>query len=259
MARWFGTIADTASATGGTKYSELKEPGTVKIVAPTLFTPATSAQVEDQEKPIDRKTEVRGRRGEVPPQPFRGEPLMTVETHAYPKTLRSLLRNALGGAVTHAGGPSPKAYEDTVEPLQSGKLPTLVAWLLREEQLDRMTGAVVSILEMNCPIDGEGTIKATLEGLFHTTTPSEGAGFIDPSGASPNPLPTATYEGYEYAFMLRDILAEHGPSGTLTKIENLVGFEFAFNNGMITDPRSKYGAGLQIETREIDTVKHKLW
>jgi hypothetical protein len=256
MARWIGVGADPNSATGGSTWEKLVLPATTKIALPTLFIPATTATVEDQDKPIDRKTEVRGRRGEAAPQSFRVEPIMDIETHAYPTALRNLLRNCIGGTPTSTGT-APAPVESTVEPLQSGFLPTLNVWLLREEQLDRMTGAVVASVEVACGIEGEGTMKASLEGLVHDVEPA--TGYKDPSGAIGEALPTPTYEGYEYAFMLRDLIAEHGPTGTLVKIENLVGLTFTFNNGMITDPRSKFRAGHHIETREIDTVKHKLW
>lgn len=249
MPRWFGYIDDPTA--GGSTLETLE---TLAIPAPTTFVPVNSAQADPGLRQLERTNEVRGRRAQVAPISFASAPQMTFEARAYPKLTRKLLRNALGGSISSAGV-APAAVSSTVGPLQSGNLPSLVGWLLREGQLDRMTGLVVSEIAFNFPIEEEGSVNVTMPGLYHDT--DDAAAAEDPNGSAAVALPTAAYTGYEDTFMLRDAIAYTGE--TPVELPDFAGFGFTFNNGLIDEFRSRFLPGHNIETTVVDTVTHKLW
>jgi hypothetical protein len=204
---------------------------------------------------LERKDEIRGRRGDVAPISFASAPVLTFGGRAYPKILRPLIRKLLSGTISSTGT-APKAIESTVDPIQSGSLLSFIGWLLREEQLDRVTGAIVRELSMTFPIDQEGSYTATCDALFVDSDETTGA--KDPSGAAAASLPTPSYTGYTDTFMLRDASAFRG-SGEGVEIADLAGFTIDFNNGMIQDHRSRFRPNHNIEVAVIDGVTHKLW
>jgi len=250
MSRWLALTKDPT--TGGSTLDVLEG---LAIPSPTLFVPVSTATVDGGETRQDRKDEVRGRRADTAPISFAAAPKMTFTVRAYPKIVRELVRACFGSSISSTGT-SPEAISSSVGPLQSGNLPMFIMWLLREGQLDRMTGVVVSELAFKFPIDGEGTVDVTCEGLYHdsddSTTPH------DPNGEPAKAFPTASYSGYEDTFMLRDATAYRGP-GEGTEIANLAGFNFTFNNGMIEDFKSRFRPNHNIEVVTISGVQHKLW
>ena len=245
--RWFGFIDDPTA--GGTTLEDLA----AAITTPTTFVPVTSAQVDPGLRQLDRDDEVRGRRANVAPMSFASAPSLTLEARAYPKLVRTLIRKALGGTITNTGT-APAAIQSTVGPIQSGNLPALIGWLLREGQLDRVTGAVVSELEFNFAIDEEGTVSATLPALYHDV---DDATAITEEVGSPAALPTATYPGYVDTFMLRD--ASAFVSDALVELTDLAGFGFTFNNGLIDEFRSRFQPNHNIDTTVVDGVTHRVW
>jgi len=253
--RWIGFVNDPT--TGGSTYETLTAESPLDIPVPTLFCPATTAQVDPGETPNTRTDEVRGLRGDTAPISFLSAPKLTIGARAYPVLLRKLLRNALGGTITKAGGPSPKAFEDTVAPLEEGLPPMLIAWLKREEQIDRLTGLIVSELALDFPIDGEGTFTASLDALFSQTgaisTLKEPGG----SAKAAKTVSSADYSADVYTFMLRDAVALTGTEET--EIENLGSFSLTFNNGLIEDVRAKFKPGHNIEKTVLEGTTHKLW
>lgn len=252
MARWLGLIDDPNSATGGTKLEDLD---TDAIVAPTLFVPATTAQVDPGRNQLERTDEVRGRRGNTAPISFARAAVLTFENRCYPTLARKLLRNALGGAITSTGT-VPASVVSTIGVLQSGAPPTLVAWLLREGQLDRVTGCAVNEVVFDFPIDGEGTIASTLWGLYHTV--GDVSDYTDPSGDPGVALPTPTYTEDDGAtYMLRDGIAYVGT--TPTELDDFAGFGFTYNNSLIDDFKSRFRPGHNIETTVVDGTTHKVW
>jgi hypothetical protein len=196
MSRWFGYAADATP--GGSTLDDVSAGGTPVIPAATAFVPVTTAQADPGTSDLDRNDEVRGVRGNAPSEAFASIPTMTFGARAYPELLRKFLRNALGGAPANSGV-APAPIESTIGPLQSGNLPAVIGWLLREGQLDRMTGAVVEELTLNLPVDGEGTIEATLAGLYHQVDDS---GTV---GALPNAA--AGFGGFDDVFRLMDVNA----------------------------------------------------
>jgi len=251
MSRWFGFIDDPTA--GGSTFDVLS--GGLAIPVPTTFAPVSAAQADPGLNELDRKNEVRGRRADTAPISFASAPKMTFEARGYPKLVRPMLRKALGGSISSTGT-APAAISSTVGTLQSGNLPAFIGWLLREGQLDRMTGCVISEIAFDFPVDGESTVQVTADGLFHDTDDSGAA--EDPNGEPALALPTASYTGYTDTFMLRDATAFRG-AGAGVEIPNLAGFGLTFNNGLIEDFRSRFRPNHNIESAVIDTVTHKLW
>lgn len=251
MQRWLGFIDDPVS--GGSTLDDLAVASTT-IAAPTTFVPVTTANADPGLQQLNRDNEVRGRRGNTAPISFASAPNMSLESRAYPKLVRPLLRKALGGTVATTGT-APAALVSTVQTLESGNLPALICWLLREGQLDRVAGAVVGEITFDFPIEDEGTVTATLPGLYHDVDDSSSA--TDPSGEDAEALPTPSYAGFQDTFMLRDAIAYVGASAV--ELDDLAGFGFTFNNGLIDDFRSRFRPGHNIEVVSIDGVEHRLW
>jgi hypothetical protein len=250
--RWLGFIDDPVA--GGSTLEDLEDD---PIPAATTFVPVDDANVDPGDSQITRENEVRGRRAQVSPRPFQVRPSLTFEGIAYPKTLRTFLRNALSGTIGSTGVP-PAAVESTLGALQdqSGQLRTVIAWLLREGQVDRVTGAAVSEIALNFPIDGEGRVSATCPALYADVADPASMG-TDPSGDPAVAVPTATYPGYEDAFMLRDAVAFTG-SG-LVELEDLAGFSLTFNNGLIDNVRSTFRPGHNLEDAIVNAKRHRVW
>jgi hypothetical protein len=255
LSRWIGFADDPTS--GGSTYEVLTAGTPVDIPVPTMFTPATGAQVDFGQTPLARTDEVRGKRGDTAPVSFLAAPKWSVDARAYPVQLRKLLRNALGGAITHAGGAAPKAYEDTVVPLEEGLPPMLVAWLKREGQLDRATGLIVSELAMNFPIDQEGSFTASLDALYSQVQPYSSAKEPGGSAKAAKSVSSADYSADVETFKLRDGVVLLGSSEV--EIPNLGGFSVTFNNGLIEETRAKFKPGHNIEKTTLESVVHKLW
>lgn len=242
MARYFAYADD--STAGGTTLEVL---GATAIPQPTERVPVTSANAEPGTDTLDRNSLVTGRRAQSAPQAFRAAPSMTFETLAFPKLAAKMLRAALSGAIASTGT-VPAAVESTFGPLQTGNLKALIGWLVREGQADAMTGLVVDELAFDFPADAEGTLSATLRGLYHQ---------VDTPVALGAPASVAAAGPYLDAYMLRDVTAYVGAAET--QIDCLGGFGFTFNNGLIDEPRSRYCAGKNVETTVLDGIRHKLW
>jgi hypothetical protein len=253
MSRWIGLVVDPTA--GGSTYETLEGTSGLAIPVPTLFIPASTAQMEPGVNPLERKDEVRGRRAEAAPISFASDPTATFTSRGYPEVVRRILRSALGGSITSTGT-APAAITSSLGTLQEGNLPALIVWLLREGQLDRLTGAVVADFEMDFPVEGESTIQATLEGLFHDAQAS--ASPKDPNAKPAVAYPTPEYKPHQYTYLLRDAVAFKGPSAG-TEIPDLAGFKLSFNNGMIKDFRSRYRPNHNIQKQEIESVIRKLW
>lgn len=259
MRRWLGLIDDPAAAGSTFDVLAAVAPGGPAIPVPDVFVPVTTAQVEPGVSPLDRDNEVRGRRGNTAPISFRAEPALSFESRAYPPLVRKVLRKALSGAVA-TSGVAPAAITSTFGSAQSGNLGALIAWLIREEQLDRLTGLWLSEVELNFPIDEEGTVSTTGAALYHTVGDPDTLG-DDPNGEPAAALPVVgdnDFVAYTDTYMLRDAYATRG-AGAGTEIADLAGFGFTFNNGLIDDARSRFRPRKNIEEFAVDTVPHKLW
>lgn len=249
--RWLGLIDDP---TPGGSTLEILESGAITV--PDLFVPASTGQVDPGVRNLDRNNEVVNRRANRAPISFASAPQLTFEARAYPKLVRKLVRKVLSGTIATTGGAAGAAFTSTVDPIQSGSLQSLIFWLIREGQLDRVTGAIVDELEFNFAIDAEGTVQATCPALYHDV--DDPASAQDPSGAAAAALPTPTFPGYVDTFMLRDAIAFRGP-GAGVELADLAGFGFTFNNNSYDDMRSRFQPGRNIEEVVIDGAPHKVW
>jgi hypothetical protein len=259
MRRWLGIIDDPTPAGSTLDLLAAMAAGAAAIPAPTTFLPITTSQVDAGSDALERSDEVRGRRGNTAPISFRSQPALTFESRAYPSLVRQIVRKALGGAVTPAGV-APAAITSTFGSLQTGSLAALVAWLVREEQIDRLTGLWVGETELNFPIDEEGTISGSLPGLYHKVDDPDSLS-ADPNGHAAAAMPTVgdnDYTAYVESYMLRDAYAALG-AGAGTEIAGLAGFGMTFNNGLIDDARSRFRPRKNIEVFTVDGVEHKLW
>jgi hypothetical protein len=255
MSRWIGYAVDPSP--GGSTYDLLSSKTTkLAVPAPTIFVPATTAQVEPQLQPVERKDEIRGRRGEAAPAAFASAPNMTFSVRAYPALVNDIIRHALGGTVA-TEGIAPAAITSKVQPMQEGNLPPLVLWLLREGQLDRLTGAIVAEFVLHLPIDQEGHIEITTHGLFHDVQDPTKP-MTDPGGEPAAAFPTPAYSQYQTTLKMRDCVAFMGP-GEGVEVPDLAGLTLTFNNGMITDFHSRFRPNHNIESKIVGGELHKLW
>jgi hypothetical protein len=236
---------------GGTTYDEI-------VASPAaLLTPAvgdllvvTTGQVDIGKNDLTRDNDVRGTRANSAPISFASAPSMTFDGRAWTSQLRKLLRKAMGGTIANTGAP-PAAVQSTVQMLQDqmGDLPALQGFLVREGQIDRMTGLWVNELTLNFPADAEGTMSGNLMGLYHDVDDVASVAGL-PSGAAP--------AGQSVAYMLRDIVAVQGP-GAGVSIDCLGGFGLTINNNLSTDFRTRFCAGRNIYEVTIDGTLHRVW
>lgn len=245
--RWLALTDDPIA--GGTKWDDI-DADPEALIAPVAGdgVVVTTAQADPGLQNITRDDNITGVRAGEAPISFASQPSMTFESLAWTSLSRKLVRNAMGGAIAHSGGPDPAPFQDTVQMAQSGNLPALIGTLLREEQVDRMTGLWVDELTGNFPADGEGTFSGTLRGLYHAVDElADVAGLPNIAG---NPAQRTAY-------MLRDIKAYQGAASV--PVDCLGGFGFTINNNLSTDFRTRFCAGENIWEATIDGLLHRLW
>jgi hypothetical protein len=173
---------------------------------------------------------------------------MTFGSRAWTSLTKSLVRKAMGGAVTPAGA-APAPVSSVVQMAQEGALPALIGTLVREEQVDQVTGLWVNEVTLNFPADDEGTIEGTLMGLYH-----EVADVADLPG-----LPQVAGNPDEaVAYMMRDVTAYLG-DGAGVQVDCLGGFGFTLNNGLSDDFRTRFCGGRNIFEATVDGQLHRLW
>jgi hypothetical protein len=251
MSRWFAWAADATS--GGSTYDTVAT--AEEITAPTAGVPVTDAQVDPGETALDRNNVVLGHAASLAPFVFARSPTMTVSTLAYPQACRAFVPKAFGGAITTTGDEG-EAQVSTIAPLASGNLPAIVGWLLREEQLDRMTGMVISELGLNFPIDAEGTMSLTFRGLYHRV--DDASAITDPGGDSVT-LPTPTYAyGDGRVYTLRDAIAYEG-DGAGVELDRFAGFGFTLPNSFADDMRATHRPRHNVESTVLDSVEYPVW
>jgi hypothetical protein len=244
--RYFAHAVDPVS--GGSNLDDVTAAAGV-IPAPDELVPVSTAQADPNERDVTRDNEVVGIRGQRAPISFSSDPRMTFEARAYTKLTRMLLRRAMGGAIATTGA-DPAAVQSTVQMAgYGGLLPAIVGTLVREGQVDRMTGLVPAEVEFNFPVDEEGTVSATLWGLYHD---------VDDVAAVPGLPNLSGAPDYQTAYMLRDIVALMG-DGAGVEIDCLSGFGFTINNNLVDEPRSRFCANKNIAEFTVDGDLHRLW
>lgn len=246
MARWLGLATDTNTLTGGTNLDAAGVyPPT--IADPTFFVPVTdgSGNVDGNAQVRDRDNEVRGVRGLSAPQSFAADPTAGFSCRTYPEVLRRVLPTWFSSNPSNTGT-APAAITSKFS-ATSGQVPrALTGKLVREGQQDDFIGAAVDTVELNFPVDQEGDMTVAMKPLY--TRP-----LVTASAAVPS------YTGMDDVFLLRDLVVTKG--STPVTIPCVAGFGMTFDNGLITEFRSRYCAGANVESRTslIDSVVRKLW
>lgn len=249
--RYLALKDDPLSAGGGTKYDDI-------VASPlALLTPVnadllvvTSSQVDIGKSDLERTDDVRGTRSNSAPISFASAPSLTFSGRAWTSQVRKLLRKAMGGTIASTGAP-PASVSSTVQMVQDqmGILPSMQGMLLREGQIDRVTGAWISEYTLNFPVDAEGTQEGNLMALYHQV---DDVGSV--AGIPTGPAPA----GQSVAYMLRDVTAFQG-AGAGVAIDCLGGFGLTINNNLSTDFRTRFCAGKNIYEITIDGVLHRVW
>lgn len=243
MARWLGLKDDPTA--GGSTYDVLNTPGPVTIPDPDIWIPVTTATVDaGDDNRLDRNDEVRGRRGNTAPVSFAVRPKMSFEGRAYHKLSKAIVRKALGGAVTTTGT-APASITSKIVPIQANPVPCFTGKVLREEQIDLLSGLAVEQFELDLPADGEGTLKVDFRALYHDVPQSLPA------------LPTPDFSGYTETYKLRDVNAMLGAS--LVKIPCLGGFSLTYNNSFFDDFKSLFCATENVRSFTVGGLPYKLW
>lgn len=236
--RLFG-ITDDAVA-GGSSYDDLTMGA---IPDASIFWPVTGGTFEPNIERTTRETEVRGRRAQSPPMPFRASPVMTVPVPPYLSICKKALRKALGGADV-VTGTTPGPYTHTMGTLGFGstQLPAVHAQMVKDDINFKMSGGAFQRAAYTFPLDGEGTSEYEIWGLYH-------ANFALAA-------PTATFTGLSSdPLFLRD--AQMFIDGSMVAIPDLQGFEFTFVNNLTR----KWYAKRNVVTQTIGTpaLTRRLW
>jgi hypothetical protein len=247
--RWL-TLADDPTV-GGTSLDDLTGgalAGAIPAPAAGDAVVVTTSQVDPGVRTLNRDNDVRGRRSNAQPVTFASAPALTFGSRAWTSLTRRLVRKAMGGAVAPVGA-APAPISSTVQMAQEGDLPAMIGTLVREGQVDRVTGLWANELTFNFPADEEGTIEGNLMGLYHD---------VDDVASVPG-LPTiAGVPGQSTAYMLRDITAIMG-DGAGVPIDCLGGFGWTLNNNLSDDFRTRFCAGRNIYEVTVDGKLHRLW
>lgn len=235
--RLFGFTLDATA--GGKDYDALSAGA---IPDSTVWYPVTGGTFEAGIERIDRNDEVRGRRANVPPRPFRAAPAMTIPLSCYPRAAAKLAYLALGVTNTTGSGP----YTHTLTSLQypTVSLPAVHTQMVRDTTNIKMAGATVNRVTFDFPLDGEGTIEAEFFGKFH-----------DEFAAA---TPTSNFTNFGAnvdTMMLRD--AKFYIDDSVTQVDDLQGFSLTFNNNLIR----KWYAGRDVVSKVVGspTQTKKLW
>lgn len=236
---------------GGTKLDD------IKASALALLTPVagdalvvTTAQADPGTRTLERNDDVRGTRANTAPVGFASSPALTFSGRAWTSQVRRLIRKAMGGTIA-SSGVAPAAVLSTLQMLQGqmSALPALQAFLVREAQVDRLTGLWVNELTLNFAADAEGTMEGNLMGLYHQVDPTASVGTL------PNIIAPA---GQAVAYMLRDVTAFQG-AGAGVLIDCLGGFGMTINNNLSDDFRTRFCSGQNIQDTTIDGALHSTW
>lgn len=188
IARVFGIIDDATA--GGEEYDVLKT-GSPTVPDATTFWPVTGGTFDPGIERIDRNDEVRGRRANVAPAPFRAAPMMTVPVAAYRKVVEKAIYKALGSNTITGGSTVPYVHTMKATGFGTLNLPAFHAQMVRDDLNIKMGGCTMNRFNLEFPLDGEGRAEFEMYGKW----------FSDYATAAPS----ATFSlGSEDVFTLRD-------------------------------------------------------
>ena len=236
--QWFADTATpfvitTATGTAGTVPAR----STARIVIPDAddIWPVEGATVDRNVTHLTRENEITGFRGVPQPESFRKDPRVTINGLGYPRLLEKLLWHCLGtpddvddpgggAAVTHAV--TPIGYGG------SGILPALYAHVIRDAQVDKISGCYVNSVTVTFTLDGHATFEAELFGLYHV------------SGSGSVPVLTRNVRDVA-TFKLRDLLLYFGSSPI--SVPGVTSYSFTFTNNIVDDSEARFAAGQMVD------------
>lgn len=216
----------------------------------------TTAQVDPGVRNVDHDEDVRNNRGTILPLSFAAQPRITFSAKAWTGLLRRIIPKAMNGdaAAYVSSGVAPAAVETVVTPARyGGLLLPLSALLVREDQVDMLTGIWLDSFTIDFPTEGEGTIEVEGQALWHTIESEAEAiarGLVHPTSINPTTQQTQAY-------MLRGMTAFLG--AVPTEIDCLSGFGMTYNNSLSDEIRRTHCAGHNVVEYVKDGDSYGLW
>ncbi len=232
--RLFGIKTDALA--GGSPYDILSA-GAIADV--DTFYPVTGGTLDKNINQVTRGDEVRGRRPQNPPLPFRSNPVMTIPFNLYRSIFEKFWKKTAGGTDTVTGS-APSTHTIPALGFGTTQLPASFAQLIRDDLNHKMSGAFFESLSINAPLDGIATGQAVINGLYYKN---------DPVAA-----PTATF-ATDGPIFLRD--AKLFIDGSGTGVPDLQGIEFSFTNN--TTPKWYAGKNVVSQTLGTPALLRKVW
>jgi hypothetical protein len=233
---------------GGSTHDALTTDGTVAPAWPALagLLPVTGGSVDPGLTQIDRDDDVTGLGASQAPETLSSAPEVTVEMRAFPAVAHRLIRDALKGTAT-ASGTAPAAITTTIEAEQDGPERCSIATLVREGQVDRVSGVAFNEIELEMAIDEDATISATGWGLYHDVLTEAEAGLTAPLD-----------QPVGHVYKLRDVYAYLG-AGAGVQIDCVAGFGLTFSANLDDDAQTRFCAGRQIAETVINGQRYRVW
>jgi hypothetical protein len=235
--RQIGYVDD--SVAGGSAYDDLVA-GAIPDAA--SFIPVRTANITGDPDPLERNAEVRGFRGDTPPNEFRSQANVTLTSEAYSALVKKLIRLWAGTTDVRSGAP-PAAITHKFLPIQSGDLPAVHMGVVRDEQYDKVAGCTANSVTLDFPYLEAGTIEAELRGKYRSRV-----------ATAP---PATSYAQYgRRGWYLRDAQVLLG--GALTPLDNLRGVRVGFDN-RFADPEYWPRRNRVVTSYGSPAVKRTVW
>lgn len=235
--KWLALVDDPV--VGGSKYSDIATTPPTEVWPSSGFTffPVEEATPDQGYSGSDGNDEVRTGRGRSKTRPTRAAPTLNFTLAAYPSLVRFLARRAWGGPIT-SSGTAPAPVTSKVAGAASGaNLQPFFAFVLRDGQLDRMSGLWISSFQLQTG-DGSDDAKIVIQAraLYHSAI------------ATPGGLPNATFSTEEaYTALTLSLLV----GNSATPISCPAGADITVSNELVTDPVAVYCANEQIRSKVV--------
>lgn len=205
-----------------------------------------NTNVDPQINRINRDDDVTGFGASQAPETLSSAPQVTAGFRAFPALTHKVLRDILKGT-SAASGTAPAAITSTVEATQSGDERCSVVTVVREGQVDRVSGVAWNEIQLDLPIDGDAQVTATGFGLYHDVLTEDEAALTPPTDQ-----PTG------WVYKLRDVEAYLGPD-TGTLIDCLSGAQFTFTANLSTDAADRFCSGKNVERTVVGSDEFRVW
>jgi hypothetical protein len=213
MTNWRRQVGFINDATAGGKDYDALTAGAVPD--PDFFVPVDNANVNRNIAQLTRNQEVRGLRGSVAPLEFRADPRVSFECNAYSVLLKKLVQKWTGATDSRSGTP-PAAVTHLLEPIQSGELHAMHLSVVRDDQWDKVAGAVLNELNLAFSLGDYAKVSGEFFGKYAKRQTGE--------------PPTGDYADYERPYLLRDAAVFLQGSGTAKA--GLTAISFALSNNI---------------------------